>query len=306
MASPIRTITDENVKGETSEFVAGSDLRRRVKTTACVVNQAVWQRLGLDTGQVCAIELIERVLAGGDQSIETLKDDPKRSFVRHVAVNDLHFVVKRYRVPIWKARSLHWLRLTPTWREWRGAQKLARSRRRVNAPLAMAFQPTRGVEAQAIVFPYVEGRALDQVIQIAPPPQQWSETYRRRRIELARTVGRQLGMLLSSGLVNRDHKLSNLIMDRACEQQGDEPIIIDALGLRRRRGNRQVHRMLATLLRTSERAGAVTPRECLTCLKAVLRADPSLARNEARRLNRLARQVLSVLGRGGSRPNSER
>ncbi len=263
------------------------------------VNPVVAQQLELGHDREALVPLLEKLLTAESTPIQTLKDDPNRSVVRHVAVDGRHFVIKRYRVPRWKTWLLYRLRQSPNWREWYGALRLVRAHRRVSAPLAIVHQPARGREAQVLILPYIEGRALDRMIQDGSANHPWRESYRHKRLDLARIIGTQIGRLLTVGIVNRDHKLSNLIMDRACQEHGDEPVIIDPLGLRRRRSNQQVYRMLAMLLRTSARAGPVTTRECMTCLKAVLKTDPSLSRHEPRRLRAVARHILAMLERGG-------
>ncbi|MEE9212636.1 MAG: hypothetical protein V3U29_08285 [Phycisphaeraceae bacterium] len=263
------------------------------------VNPVVAQQLELGHDRAALVPFLERLLTAESTPIQTLKDDPNRSVVRHVAVDGRHYVIKRYRVPRWKTWLLYRLRQSPTWREWYGALRLVRAHRRVSAPLAIVHQPARGREAQVLILPYIEGRALERMIQDGAANHPWRESYRHKRLDLARIVGTQIGRLLTAGIVNRDHKLSNLIMDRACQEHGDEPVIIDPLGLRRRRSDRQVYRMLVMLLRTSERAGPVTTRECMTCLKAVLKTDPSLARHEPRRLRAVARHILAMRERGG-------
>ena len=261
------------------------------------VNTNVTQRIGIGHDLSSISCFIELLLSAELNPIETLKDDPDRSIVQRVQVTGQHFVIKRYRVPAWKSWLLHQLRQSPTWREWRGTEKLMHVGRRVNMPLATLYQPSRGHEAQVLILPYVEGASLDKIVEEAPPVQEWSDTYRNKRIALAQAVGTQLGRLLASGIVNRDHKLSNLIMDKACEHGGQEPIMIDPLGLRMRRSDNQVYRMLAMLVRTTERAGYITPRECITCLKAFLQMDLSFALGVQRRQTVAIKNVLRLLGR---------
>ena len=234
--------------------------------------------------------MLDRIFAAESAALETLKDDPGRSVLKRVAVDGRQFVVKRYRVPWWKTRLLHPLRLSQVWREYRGAQRLARVGCRASIPLAIVCQHDRGREAQALILPYIEGTSLDRLLEQAPPAAQWSNEYRQKRLQLARVVGGQIQRLLAARIVNRDCKLSNLIMDEACEHRGAEPVMIDPLGLRRRRSRRQVMRMLAVLLRTSLRAGPVTVREGMTCLRAALSDRPASA---------VARQVLALSRRGG-------
>ena len=261
------------------------------------VNTTVMKKIGIGHDLSSISCLIELLLSAELNPIETLKNDPVRSIVRRVQVAGQHFVIKRYRVPAWKSWLLHQLRQSPTWREWRGTEKLMHAGRRVSIPLAKMYQPSRGHEAQVLILPYVEGASLDKLVEEAPPVQEWSDAYRNKRIALAQAVGKQLGRLLASGIVNRDHKLSNLIMDEACEHGGQEPIMIDPLGLRMRRSDNQVYRMLATLLRTTERAGYITPRECITCLKAFLKMDPSFSLGGHRRRTVTIKNVLRLLGR---------
>ena len=99
--------------------------------------------------------------------------------------------------------------------------------------MALAQRRPAACDSQALLLPFVEGTPLDHFVADAPTPSQWSHDYRALRLRLATVVGRQLGCLLADGVINRDHKLSNLIMDDQCRDESLEPVIIDPLGLRR-------------------------------------------------------------------------
>jgi len=143
------------------------------------------------------------------------------------------------------------------------------------------------------VFPFVVGRTLNDWIEQAPPADEWTDDLRELRCRLARAVGRQIGVLAAAGIINRDYKPTNLIVDEACQYRGAEPIMIDP-AVRRRRCARQVYQMLAVLVRSALAVGTVTPREAVLCLRSVLEADSSIARAQPHRLRTVARRVKAI------------
>ena len=99
--------------------------------------------------------------------------------------------------------------------------------------------------------------------------------------------------MTAKGLVIRDHKPGNLVVDEACHLGEQTPVIIDQSAVRRRRGDHQVYHMLGTLLRTIGRVGPVTARQGLACLKAMRASDSSFAPDVS--LSVVARRVLALL-----------
>ncbi|MCC6682768.1 MAG: serine/threonine protein kinase [Phycisphaeraceae bacterium] len=205
--------------------------------------------------------LVSTLLKLDRSRLEKLKDDPKRSVVYRAQIDGRSYVLKVYRAQHWK----RWLRLSPSWREWRKARLLAAGGVRCSFPLS---QPLNA-DGELLILPFVDGRAMHHLARSCQD--------RQLRLRLACAVGRQIRRLLDLGLVNRDQKLSNLIADAACVQEGDEPVMIDPLGIRKLRDGRQIVKMFATLLRTTLREGPISVREGMRCLKTAM-GDAALAR----------------------------
>jgi len=198
--------------------------------------------------------LVAALRAMDRAAMTPLKDDPARSAVYRAEHGGSAWVFKVYRRQSWWKMLL---RVSPAWREWRLARHAAKAPGvRVSVPIALV---TLSRTEQALVLPYVEGEAMHHLVT--------SCTDRATRLKLAAAVGRQVKALLDAGLVNRDCKLSNLIADVRCMDDGDVPVMIDPLGVQRKRSGDQVFRMWATLLRTTLREGPISVREGLTCLK---------------------------------------
>lgn len=187
-----------------------------------------------------------------------------------------HWITKTYHLPPAKGFALSLVRASPAWRELRAFARLRRAGLRLPEPIALVGDGRAG--RQWLVMPCVNAPALDEVI--ADPK---LEPATRRRI--ARAVGEQVGRLLRAGLVNRDHKASNLLIDTRCRDLGEPPILIDPLGVRRRDPIRvgRVHRMFARLLETAVKAGGVSKREVAIVLRA---AHPEGAWRELRSMRR--------------------
>ena len=118
---------------------------------------------------------------------------------------------------------------------------------------------------------------------------------------MASAVGRQVGQITSVGYTNRDHKVSNLVVDKECERGGD-PTLIDPARIKRRRRDDQVYLMVARLWRSARRAGEVTSRERLAVLRALLESDASLEpagrhrlRTSAERIDRIDQRLQQML-----------
>jgi hypothetical protein len=155
-------------------------------------------------------------------------------------------------------------------RAWRGALRLEAAGSRALVPVALL---TKGRE-QVLVAPWVEAPGLDQYLRGLHPA--WLEASECERRRIATAVGTQVGRIARAGWVNRDHKLSNLLVDARCAREGAGPIVIDADGVVRRRGRAHGRRMLTILRRSLGRTGPTRASERLRCLRAALRADPTL------------------------------
>jgi len=211
----------------------------------------------------------------------TLKDDD-RSTVTRRDVDGRSWIVKRYHLSAFKRLAYGLVRRTPPWQEWAGAKLLHAAGVRISRPLAVAH-PDR------LVLAYQDGRSLHDWMRETTDP--------RQRLTVGRGVGRQIGRITRAGLVNRDHKPTNLIVDAACEAGDAEPVLIDPAGLRRRTSAKLL-RMLAVMYRATPRAGGITIREGLTALRAAIEADPSITDRSAASLAR------TVLAQVNARPLS--
>lgn len=230
---------------------------------------------------------LSNVVRGEVNVDRVLKQDDQRSTVQLVTVGERQWIIKRYhRTPRLVAR----MRKSPAWFEWRGADNLVRAGVRCNRALALAR--SAGVRDEVLVMPYVVGDCLHHVIADAPRQAHWNDTYRRWRREVARHMGRQIAKLAAAGLTNRDHKIGNLIMDEDCRQLRDEPVLIDPVGVVRRRRASQLVRLLAQLNATAAGAGTVTRGEQYHVLKAVAGMGPGRSEAECRaRMRELAQCV---------------
>lgn len=267
--------------------------RRRIEGATCWVNMQVAGAAGLGDPETLRALLLDAV-RGAFEPEERYKADGRSEVVRFVC-GERRWVLKRYRTPGLRTRLLHGIRYSPSWREWRAALRLASHGVRGCPPLALIHQPEGIGCAQSLLLPFVEGERLDDVLRRGASPGAGDSLEACRRLALARGLGRQMGLISRAGLANRDHKPTNLLIvpdrDGAGGVDGAQPVLIDPAGVRRRRSARAVWRMLAQLRRTAMKAGPVSLREQLVCLRAVLRTDSSLSGAERGRLRRAAEAV---------------
>lgn len=268
----------------------GRVFQLRDRGRAVWVNGDVADGLGLPADGPSLIRLCEALLDPRRAPRQVFKDD-SRSVVTTVSLDQQDWIVKRYRGPGWKTAIYHSLRRTPAWREWAGAMQLQQARCRVSRPLALVHQTGPAGISQALILPYVEGPSLYHWLVGSSGAAADSLNARTRRRRMAQAVGGCIGQMTAAGIINRDLKPSNLIVDPLCEQGNQPPWIIDPAGLRRRRNDGQVYQMLADFLYSTEEPGGVTVREAMIGLKSLLRADPSIARGQPRRLNHVAHAV---------------
>jgi len=218
-----------------------------------------WGEMGAEAvaalvGQMVVPSAVVGVLKAGPNSIVELHDSAAR-----------RWVVKRAARSGVGMRLEAALRLAPLGREWRGARRLRRGGVRCCQPVAMV--QGRGVRGrQMLLMPYIEGPTLQRFIGAVDDP--------AARLRVAEAVGRQLSRLLYAGLVNRDHKTSNLIIEEACRVRGEQPVLIDPAGLRRATP-RRIAGMFARLLETAVKAGPLSKREMLTVLRAAFPGRPA-------------------------------
>lgn len=264
------------------------------ETSVCQINDGVAERCGLDTDAVDAcIAVVTRL----DAPVQKIYKDDARSRVVLVEHGGQRWVIKQFRASPWKTWAYHHLHGSPAWREWRGAQWLARSGCLVNAPLAMVYEQRLSAWCESLVLPYVEGTSMYHWLVSHTGAASGDEECRGARRWIAREVGRMIGTMTVAGIINRDLKPSNLIITSVCERGVEMPVVIDPAGLRRRWGRGGVYRMLADFLNTTHEPGGVTPREALVCLKAMIQADPSLAHGHRRPVRATAINVMRSGGR---------
>jgi tRNA A-37 threonylcarbamoyl transferase component Bud32 len=242
---------------------------------------AAWVDRAVAEAQSLTVERVASGLAALPAPTHRFKADD-RSEVFAVDWLDKPWVTKRIFAtglrrllhPIYRA-----LKLSPVWRERRGEQRLRAAGLRTATALAIVHDG-RG---EVLVLPRCEGESLDR---FKP-----SGETAGLRYQLARTIGRQVGRMTAAGLVNRDYKASNLIVDEACWSGGEQPIVIDTAGVKTRRGDEPVFKMLAVLLRSTRLHRPVSNREALAAMREVLRTDGTLLRGEKRRLRRAVEAI---------------
>lgn len=213
-------------------------------------------------------KLIGDVMEAARSPIHVFKKDD-RSTVTLIQAGSRRWVYKQIHAAGsrgWLHRFYRILKLSPAWREWRAQRRLEALGMRVAMAAAIVVDE---LGEESLLSPLVEGKTLHSI----DPPDESPAT----RLRLAAILGRQAGRMLAQGWVNRDHKATNLIIDDACWAGRAEPVILDAMGVRRRRSDAQAYRMLAVLLRSTQLHRPVKSRESLIALREALRADPSLA-----------------------------
>lgn len=245
-----------------------------IGSARCWVRHDRAEQLGLDPESLrdllCAIDADDYTPG------KTFKDDA-RSLVLWFERSGRRWLIKRYRGKPLRMWIGHLLGRSVAWRECAASIQLAADGLRVSEPVALmhAGGPMRCT--QTLVMPYVEGTSLYHVIHGAPPLDQLTPAERRRRRQIAQSVGHQIGLLTAAGWINRDHKPSNLIIDDAAHGPDRQPLLIDPAGISRRRNEQQICRMIANLNDCAHLAGLFTNREALACLRQVLRTDRSIS-----------------------------
>lgn len=221
--------------------------------------------------------MVRAVADGNAETERTFKQD-RRSTVRLVRHGDDRCVVKTYHLSRVVSMMYGLLGMNTAQRERRAAERLHAIGIRTLLPVLVPGSET-------LLYPYVEAPTLQDAIgQIED-----ADT----RLRVACATGGQLGRLTAAGYINRDHKPTNLLVDAACREQNQQPVLIDPLGLRQRpagkRGRNRTLEMCHIMLRASARAGAVSTREKVAFLRSAIAADPSLA--DGRSAATVAREI---------------
>lgn len=231
------------------------------------------------------IDGLDHLLAASRSPAAAVLKRDDRSEVVRVEHGGRAWVVKRYRLPRVKQIIQQVFGQSPAWREVRGAAMLARHGIAVGVPVALA-RLSRG-RGEALVLQWVSGITLGEALG-RDLPHEW-------RWKLAAALGRQAGRITAGGLVNRDHKPANIIVNPDADplHSGGEPVMIDPLGIRRRKrgSDEAIWRMLELLGRCLRETGRVAPREVVTFIRAMLEADPSLAVGQRHARRHITRQI---------------
>lgn len=278
--------------------------RLRVADRTCWVNERTAARFGLLTADDGVLaETIASLLDHRARLVTTFKDD-RRSLVRLWELNNQKWVVKHYRGSPWKTWCHHMVARTPAWREWHNSRHLRRCDIRVVDLMAIVHEHRWHQSCQALILPYIDAPNLQQWISGSDSRRTPPSALDRQRVAAA--VGTQVGEIGVAGYANRDHKVSNLLIDLECERGHAGAVIVDPARLKRRSSDLTVFRMLALLAWTADRAGTITLREKVVCLKAALSADQSLAQGRHRRLRFAVTQVQKILDGFQRRANAVR
>ncbi|MCW5776981.1 MAG: hypothetical protein KIS87_11125 [Phycisphaeraceae bacterium] len=175
-------------------------------------------------------------------------------------------------------------------RHWRGAERLARVGVATARPLWLATARIDGLPVVVLAMERVEGGTLLSHLADGTMSEGDAES-------LAGAVGEQVGAIVRSGLFNRDHKPSNLIVTGV---GGAMPsvAVVDCVAVRRSRGRRlgPMARMIASLLIEPAGVGSPVPMRMVHVVfeTAVAAAFP-LASDDIRR--RLTWVVVRLVGR---------
>jgi len=197
-------------------------------------------------------------------------------------------VVKTLALDRVRDRIGSWIGRTRLWRQARGSERV----RSCAVPSALTYALVRGVDGsghrvEALILERVEGPTLlraasDRSLDPA-----------RARILLDR-VGQGVGTLHRSGLYNRDHKPSNLIVS-ACDAGDPLPVLIDTADIRAREPSDALERMLAKLLIEATGTGvSVHAREQVRVARAALASS-----GQDRDLDDLLRAVRAIVAAHG-------
>jgi len=185
----------------------------------------------------------------------------------------------------WPSRGLkrRVQRLTGTTRghrHWQGAERLARAGVATAKPLLLTTARLDGAPVVALVMERVEGSTL--LAHLAD-----GTMSERDGDALAAAVGEQVGLIVRSGLFNRDHKPSNLIVSGVGGGRASVAVV-DCVAVRRSRGRRlrPMARMIASLLIEPAGVGSPMPMPTVQAIfeSAVAAAFPAASDDLRRRL----------------------
>lgn len=222
-------------------------------------------------------------MEGLDVSSASRLKETLNGAVLRATMGDRAVVVKISRLSgVERVRSL--LRATRAFAQWSGSERLAGAGIATARPLAIADDTVGG--AQWLVMECAPGRPLIEVMALvdrgtsgAPGPAE--------QHAIARAVGSQIASISAAGLFNRDHKPSNLIVERGSGSGGGGPTVrvVDTVAIRRVRAGewRFARRMMASLVIEPAGCGVRVRRGlCLRVLEAFVEAQGELTRESRR------------------------
>lgn len=248
----------------------GRVYKRRLSVGRVWINGRVAEANNIGEG-VEVDRFLEEVLGESD-TYGIIKQADKSRVMYHQSKRG-KWVVKQYKLEALKHKVYEIGKRTPAWREWRGAHTLQKLGVRVLSPLALVDHP-KGYDtgwSQTLVLPFVEGPTLADAI--AEPDTLMKGV---NRSKLAHAIGQQLGRMTRGGIINRDHKARNLMLDTQCLQTSCAPLVIDPAGLRRSVTRRKLSYMLGLLRMTCREHGVVRRTEEMRVINGFLNENNTL------------------------------
>lgn len=180
-----------------------------------------------EDGKAWAAALGDRWVDGA----RVLKDDGD-VVVRRARLLDHDVVVKRWALEGVKRRAQALVNRTPACRHWAGARWLAE----IGVGTAATRVLVRGADAagacELLVMDFLAGRTVLEEVAIG-------DLLVRQEHRLAEAIGWQIGEMQVSGVRNRDHKASNVVVVRPARNErrglvtGREVAVIDCVGVSR-------------------------------------------------------------------------
>lgn len=164
-------------------------------------------------------------------SAQVLKDQPGSGWVRRGTINGVDVVVKCRVLSSMSRRLKAMVGHGQGDRQWRACARLAMKRIPCSKPVMLGHGEVDGVTCELIVLRWAPGRTvLELLAAIASGGADAPGAAEQHRI--ASAVGATVPALLRAGMWNRDHKPSNLVVDR--DEQGKARVtLIDVVGIGR-------------------------------------------------------------------------
>lgn len=155
---------------------------------------------------------------------ELLKEDGDVQVLR-VNLFGQAVVIKIWKLKRLKRRIQSMFNATPAWRHWRGALLLKDKGLATAEPIGLFRVRQDGVWMDVLVMEALKGKSVLEHLAAG-------DLSVRQEHVLARAIASQLTLLTKSGIRNRDHKPSNLIVTHI-DDNGACVAIIDCVGIKR-------------------------------------------------------------------------